>query len=297
MKKFTPFESFDWSCLDKAKPLHDTMQESPNDKFKDDSHCKPNCTPFWQETGEIRCGSNNIMEAEEADGCGNTKWIRKELVSWIKTGETGCNDKENRILLEEVNQCGDSRWVTTSDRCCDPEWVRVPDTDPNCDQVVLRVLEEDGCGNTRWVNTSNPVSWTQTGESRCLPGDVYEVEQINQCGHTRWQQLQGGCPCVPNWQPAGPQRCTGLYIEDQEHDGCGNTRWTSTSTLVNWTNTGETRCRNGVIQNQQINQCGTTRWFDTETTCTNSPPADELSPKYASELLGCCCWYYSLGAG
>lgn len=284
-KKFTPFESFDWSCVAKSKTLHDTIQESPNEKFKEDPSCKYSCVPYWQETGELRCGSNGIMEVEEADGCGNSRWIRKELVTWTRTDELGCDDKANRVLHEEINQCGETRWVSSSEKCCEPNWVPVPGGDLNCDQVVLRVLEEDGCGNTRWGNTSNPVSWAPTGDAQCLPGDIYRVEQINQCGQKRWVTMGTGCPCIPNWQPSGPQRCTGTYVENEERDGCGNTRWVNTSTFVNWTNTGETRCRNGFVQNQQISQCGTTRWFTTETTCTNSPPANELSPKYVSEML------------
>ena len=36
-------------------------------------------------------------------------------------------------------------------------------------------------------------------------------------------------PCVPDWQPTGETRCRNCLVENQEADGCGNTRWTPTA--------------------------------------------------------------------
>lgn len=271
--------------MPEGKSLHDTMQESPNEKFKEDPPCKYSCVPYWQPTGERRCLDIGVVEIEEADGCCNLRFTRiTDPVVWEFNDQERCDESRNRIERQQVNQCGGTRWVSTAELCCTPAWVP-SEEGIDCSQSMERRYEEDGCGNTRLRSTGHPVNWVGTGEVRCEPGDIYQIEQTNQCGDTRWFTVPGGCPCIPDWQPLGPQRCTGAFIENQEADGCGHQRWQPTATAVVWTNTGETRCNGGFIQNEQISQCGTTRWFTTETPCSISPPANELDPKYESELL------------
>lgn len=285
MKTFVPFDKFERECMESGKTLHETMQENCNERLEPPQEKCPNpCVPYWQPTNIRRCLDVGVVEIEEADGCGHTRFTRiTDPVVWVDTENTRCDDPINRIQKEQVNQCGGLRWVTTDTLCCVPNWVNTAEID--CSQSMERVLQEDGCGHTRLRSSGNPVNWTSTGEIRCEPGDIYQVEQINQCGTLRWFTVPGGCPCIPNWQPLGPERCTGEFVENQEADGCGHTRWQPTATLVVWTNTGETRCNGGFIQNQQISQCGTTRWFTTETTCTTSPAANELDPKFVGETL------------
>lgn len=241
MKPFVPFDSFE-KCDDTGKPLKETMQENCNERFNETEESDATlCIPFWQLTGEKRCLDINVLEVEEANGCGQTRFRRVvDPVIWTDTGETRCNTEINRFEKEQVNQCGDSRWQVTNTMCCDPTWI-------------------------------------STGEVRCEPGNIYQVEQTNECGQTRWQTIPGGCPCIPDWQPTGPERCTGANVEREEIDGCGHTRWQSTGTPVNWDDTDETRCNGSFIQIRQINQCGGLRWFTTETACTNSPQPNELN--------------------
>lgn len=284
-KSFVSFDKFERECMKSGKSLHETMQENCNDRLAPpEEKCPNSCVPYWQATGEQRCLDIGVVEIEEADGCGHTRFTRvSNPIAWTDIGNTRCDESNNRIQKQQMNQCGDTRWLTTNVLCCTPEWTNTNEND--CSQSMERVLQEDGCGHTRWYSSSNPVNWVSTGEVRCEPGNVYQIEQVNQCGTTRWLTVAGGCPCIPNWQPLGSERCTGDFVENQESDGCGHTRWQPTSTAVVWSNTGETRCNGGFIQNQQISQCGTTRWLTTETTCTTSPAANELSSKYVSDSL------------
>ena len=275
-KKFTPFDKFEKKCGPDGKPLHDTMEESYKGKFKPDEPCDNTCVPYWQRTGNRRCLDIGVVEEEEVDGCSNTRFVRVvDPVVWTNVeGETRCDDSRNRIQQQQTNQCGDTRWVTTQELCCTPQWVPIPE-EIDCTQAMERVLEEDGCGSTRLRSTGRPVNWTGTGETRCEPGDIYQIEQTNQCGDTRWFTIPGGCPCIPDWQPSGPERCTGASIEAQEVDGCGHTRWVSTGTPVTWSNTGEVRCSPlDLVQVQQINQCGNLRWTTTEESCAPVEPEE-----------------------
>ena len=285
-KSFIPFDKFERECLPDSKPLHETMQENCNDRLTPPVKPCPNpCVPYWQRTGNQRCLDIGVVEIEEADGCGHTRFTRvTDPVVWEDSTNTRCDEPRNRIERQQVNQCGGTRWVTTAELCCMPNWVSIDEID--CAQSMERVIEEDGCGNTRMRSTGFSVNWVGTGEVRCEPGDIYQIEQQNQCGDTRWFTVPGGCPCIPDWQPSGPERCTGADIERQEVDGCGHTRWESTGVAVIWSNTGETRCNGGFIQNEQMSQCGTTRWFTTDTACTNSPSANELGIKWFNADFG-----------
>lgn len=322
-KKFLPFEKLGWRCGPQSKTLHDTMQESPNDKFKDDSHCKPNCVPYWQETGEIRCGdcsNKTLVEVEEADGCGNTRWIRKELVCWTRTGESRCDNEKNRRMYEEANQCGETRWI-------EGEFLKWEPTDPNnptirctekkvqqeeinecgdlrwanqsrdvlwestgdfrCVADILEIRQVNQCGELRWINPGNNVTWTPTGDVRCV-ADKLEIEEINQCGGTQWRATNDPCPCVPDWVATGQTRCTKAFIEEREDDGCGNTRWVTTTTPVDWFPLDNERCgSNNFIEVEEENQCGTKRWRQTTTACTPEVPPPILA-SHIFMAFGCC---------
>lgn len=193
-KPFVPFDKFERGCLPDSKPLHESMQENCNDRLAPTPEpCHYTCVPYWQPTGNRRCLDIGVVEIEEADGCGNTRFTRiAERVVWEDNDETDCDEARNRIRKQQVNQCGDTRWVTTSELCCTPEWQPPVQEELNCDQSVVRKREYDGCGNARWVTTAIPVNWESTGEDRCQPGDIHEVEQINQCGETRWLAV-GSC--------------------------------------------------------------------------------------------------------
>lgn len=281
MKKFIPFDTFEKQCLPKGKTLQETMQENCDQVIQPDPPRPCNatpCPPYWQPTGETRCLGNGLIDQEEKDGCGNTRWTRTvDVVVWEATGVTECDVPNNRIQIEQKNQCGDIRLLNTVELCCIPVWVNVDEDGPiyNCDQSMLRVEQEDGCGHTRLRANGQAVVWVGTGEQRCQPGDIYEVEQQNQCGETRWFATGAPCPCVPEWVDLGIQRCTGTYVEEQQSDGCGATRWLASATEVAWTNTGAERCGiTDFVQLQQVNQCGTTRWFTTATSCAEvEPPA------------------------
>lgn len=317
MKKFTPFKSFDWTGRRKDKSLHDTMQDSPSRDFIREEKCKPNCVPLWEETGVIRCGDrhqNTIVEVEEANGCGDTRWFRKEMVYWTRSEEFTCDIKSDRRLYEEMNQCGDIRhhegeYLT---------WVQPEDSEIRCTDKKVQHQEFNECGDTRWVNGPHDVKWQATGNFKCLANDAIEIEEFNQCGETRWRvsgsvqwastgqtrcvadklELQeinqcgstrwtptgDPCPCVPNWVATGQTRCTGTYVEEREDDGCGNIRWVATTTPVDWFPTGQTRCGSNYREEiEEENSCGSKRWKETSVACGES-----IDLRGIGQVYGCC---------
>ena len=285
MKKFVPFDSFEKACSPKGKTLHETMQENVNAVTDpvDPAPCGTTpCPPYWQPTGVERCLSNGLVDIEEKDGCGNTRWTRSTgVVVWTNTDVTQCDEPNNRIQQQQINQCGDLRLIPTATLCCTPNWVDIEGEPENCEQSMLRVRQEDGCGHERWRSVGQAVNWSSTGEARCQPGDIYEIEQINQCGETRWFQVGVGCPCIPDWTDFGSQRCTGEFVEQNQVDGCGASRWHNTGVLVAWMPTGEQRCSaTSFFQYEQVSQCGTTRWFQSEEPCLNSPPPNEADYEF-----------------
>lgn len=283
MKSFIPFDAFEKGCDPQGKPLAATMQENCNDRLAPEQP-KPcsavPCPPYWQPTGITRCVEAGFVDAEEKDGCGNSRWTRTvNKVVWTDTGVEECDTPINRFKKEQINQCGTKRMIITNKLCCIPEWVNtVGGPNYNCDQSMLRVEQEDGCGNTRLKANGQAVVWTGTGEARCQPGDIYEIEQINQCGDVRWTVVGNGCPCIPEWTDFGSQRCTGEFVEQNQVDGCGAARWHNTGVAVVWVPNGEERCgATGFVQYQEVSQCGTTRWVTSEVdTCVNSPPPNDI---------------------
>lgn len=193
--KFVPFDKFERECLQEGKTLHQTMQEScVSNLVPKEPPCVNNCVPYWQPTGGRQCLDIGVVEIEETDGCENFRFTRvPELVVWEDTSETRCDEARNRIQKQQVNQCGDSRWVTTEELCCTPNWQDIPN-EINCSHFVVRQMQVDGCGNTRLHSTGNPVTWLSTSETQCIDGMIYQIRQVNQCGEYRWAEVPGGCP-------------------------------------------------------------------------------------------------------
>lgn len=294
MKPFVPFNEFERAGTT-SKPLAETMAENCNDRLAPEQAplCSATpCAPYWVATDQIRCLDNGLVDIQEVDGCGNTRWVRTaDKVVWTNTTLNTCADAQStteKIFQNQTNQCGETRQVDTGKKCCTVEWI---DTNPaviNCDTSFVKKQQLSGCGDTRFLATTNLVLWTNTGQTRCQPGDNYEAEQVNQCGSVRWVRVSA-CPCVPNWVTNGTIRCVAANVENQEIDGCGATRWVDSGTALLWTATGGERCNiNGLMQVEEVNQCGTLRWTTTATACTPPPPppVDPIPPPNTVNLTG-----------
>jgi hypothetical protein len=309
MKKFVPFDQFEKSCAPLGKPLAESMAASCDARFAPEPVPTCNevpCAPFWQPTCEIRCLSNGLVDAEEQDGCGNTRWVRTpDVVEWVDGDLVACVDDQDegeRVYRTQTNQCGDTRQVWTGDYCCTPAWADVEPPVLDCAATLLRYQQEDGCGNERLRTSSDLVTWTDNTERRCSDG-YYQREEVNQCGALRWTNISEYV-----WVDTGETRCIGAIIEAEQANQCGDLRWVNTGTAIEWvdtstetcdgthqvlqenqceatrwsdrgvvvwTNTGETQCGpiSDNIENEQTNQCGDLRWFDTGVACTSPLPA------------------------
>jgi hypothetical protein len=298
MKSFVPFDAFGKTCAPKGKELSDTMQDNPESKFAPDPPrpCSDTpCPPYWQRTCNCRVNAEGLVDQEEVDGCGNTRWVRVAgKVIWTDTGNTECNDAINRFRKEQTNQCGDIRWINTSDYCCTPEWEDDSCGDGggcyNCDFSMLRLRQIDGCGHSRLIDTGRPVTWSPTAERRCLDG-IYEREEVNQCGDSRWVVVPGGGSLT--WTDTGETRCTGTLIEKEQTNQCGDTQWVATSAAIVWTDTTTTSCAGDIYSVQQENQCGDTRndargavtWLNTgELRCSDTDMAEKQQQNQCGDL-------------
>lgn len=80
-------------------------------------------------------------------------------------------------------------------------------------------------------------------------------------------------PCPPYWQRTCEFRCHASgFVEYEETDGCGNTRWVRTSEDVVWVNDGENDCDDDNSTTErvtmvQLNQCGDERIVDAGRFC------------------------------
>ena len=195
----------------------------------DNTCCVDPCVPDWQPTGQTICADGTTRN-EEADGCGNTRWI-----------DTGV-------------ACGG----------CTPNWQDTGVT--RCTGGNVENQQLDGCGNSRWFDTGTPVAWTNNGATVCGGGGTLLQPQINQCGNTRLHDTGVACvdPCTPVWADTGTTRCTGANVESYQEDGCGNSRWHDTGVPVAWTDNGGRQCAGGFYQRNETNQCGATRWANIE---------------------------------
>lgn len=115
-KPFVPFDQFERSGTPDTKSLHDTMQENCNDRLAPvPDPCVSPCAPYWQPTDERSCTKSALIEIQEVDGCGNTRWTRtKELVAWVNQGDPILNEETGQVSQEQVNQCGQTRTVVTT---------------------------------------------------------------------------------------------------------------------------------------------------------------------------------------
>ena len=261
-------------------------------RWIDNGPCEIPCVPNWTNTGAIRCTGANI-ENEQTDGCGNSRWVDSGTqVVWTNNGAQVCGPG-GTFLQPQVNQCGNTRNFNTGVACggCVPDWQ--PTGATRCIGVNIENQEADGCGNSRWVDSGNPVVWTDNGAQVCSGvGGTFLQPQVNQCGNTRNFNTGVPCdtPCVPNWTNTGVTRCTGVNVENEQEDGCGNERWANSGTPVVWTNTGTTRCQANVVENQQSNQCGTLRWNPTATPCEIPVLIDISSPPGEVDPGDQICW-------
>lgn len=122
-KSFVSFDKFERECMESGKSLHETMQESCNDRLKPEPDtCTTPCVPYWVPTGKRRCKDDGVVEIEESNGCGYFRFTRTtETVVWVDTEETRCHESSGKIQKEQVNQCGVTRWVYTSLNCVPAE--------------------------------------------------------------------------------------------------------------------------------------------------------------------------------
>lgn len=67
------------------------------------------------DTGNRRC-LDGFYDAQYQNQCGTTVWEHIEPEEWSATGQTGCN-VSNKVTVQETNQCGQLRWVTTNEDC------------------------------------------------------------------------------------------------------------------------------------------------------------------------------------
>lgn len=128
--------------------------------------------------------------------------------------------------------------------------------------VELHETESDGC--LECTCRCYDETWTDTGQQRCLDGNV-EFEERSNCGTLRWVVERPQA-----WVATGEQRCYEDNVEFQEVNDCGDLRWVVDRSQT-WTETGVTRCVDFLVQNEERNDCGDLRWVITTIKCGYCP--------------------------
>lgn len=201
----------------------------------------------WQETGPRRCDlETDSLEGLMVDNCGNVEWQVLRELNWQDTGQIRCQR----------------------------------DTSTGADEYTVEIEQVNDCGDIRWVVDPNGVLWTPTGVIRCEqdytlddegaladPGTVSRQE-VNQCGDLQWVTDR-----PQNWVETGQLRCVHGSEEDTEQElrnDCGDTLWVPGPEQV-WTATGKVQCNDdtvvvegeitdpGTKTIEEVNQCGLTR--------------------------------------
>ena len=157
--------------------------------------CPPVCCmdkeETWEDTGLFRCNlEDDVKEIQQLSNCGNTRWVRPSEAHGTPPEDDALN------------------WQDSGEFRCDIE------------QDAKEIKQVNECGDIRWV-AGGPLTWTDTGQFRCDPiTDVKEIQQVNECGDTRW--IAEAEALV--WSYTGDFRCdieTDLKEFKQTTD-CGN---------------------------------------------------------------------------
>ena len=112
----------------------------------------------WSDTGNFWCDlESDTQQIERRNDCGETRWFEDGDIVWVKTGETRCL---NQIVEEqEINYCGDIRWVATEEKCDFVASFPIPGTcgwayqeGDNIDpKATTELVDCDGEGLSLWV--------------------------------------------------------------------------------------------------------------------------------------------------
>lgn len=80
------------------------------------------CSPdpdSWADTGNSRCDVDaDVLMMEQVDNCGTTRWVEDSPLVWTETGLARCNTTLKLVEAQEVNNCGDTRWTADEEAHC-----------------------------------------------------------------------------------------------------------------------------------------------------------------------------------
>lgn len=242
--------------------------------------CEPTCCEEWPledwlPSEEWRCNLETDMEERKYYGhChGYYDWRDEQPILWEETGATRCNLETHEVEVQEVNRCGNLRWVPHETETCG--WI--PTYELPCGGLAFRpeddrdpeaTVEIDGCGG----DTVAYIYPTPTPHATKAITGCESCEDGQEVIGYAFPDGRADCdPCQGNpgdWVPTGKREYAGdfepnqYYVKRQMINGCGHYDWIDAG-LAEWQDTGATRCVESDIERQQATEFGQTRWvFD-----------------------------------
>jgi hypothetical protein len=137
----------------------------------------------WLPTGNIRCAADQTtLEIEEVNECGRTRWTSVPGGQvWTDTANLRCLPGGVATEVEQTNQCGERRWAPGPPQL----WVDTPSVRCLEDGLTVEVEQTNQCGDRRWANAGYLQVWQDTGVRRCV-NDLLQIQEVNNCGRLRW---------------------------------------------------------------------------------------------------------------
>lgn len=115
------------------------------------------CNDDWNHEAD-EPGTTSVQEVND---CGETRWVEGEPQRWVATGVTQCLDDEDTTLAQFVNSCGDTVWLNGPDQ----KWTDTNVT--RCEDSLVQRQQVNQCGQTRWVETEEHCGYLATYRLPC----------------------------------------------------------------------------------------------------------------------------------
>ena len=188
---------------------------------------------YWLRTGQISCGTGEIIHLEETNPCGKKRWVEDPdgTPAWHNAGgdcSYSCDPNTGFLFRIQQSTCcgGGERLVEVTDGGLpvEPEWLATGTYRCNTVSGMVELQERSQCNEYRWTECS-PITWSATGETRVFNG-VSQLQQVNPCGEIIWIDIPAESI---TWILTGVQACVDGYFQNQETDGFGNVRTVTTT--------------------------------------------------------------------
>lgn len=158
----------------------------------------------WTETGNSRCAGGFIEVEERSQPCGFLRWTATaNPVVWSPNGNTRCTGAN--FEREEVDTCGNTRWITTGGIVWEPTG------NYDCRSNINWREERNQCGTLRWVNTGAACGETSHTMTYLTPQAANVIEGETACWNITLNSPVIGTPLLIEFDLSGADQVRNSY--------------------------------------------------------------------------------------